>query len=178
MEINLAERRCIDILVDQDKNIVLFPYGKSTEPIDYPPGVDKENAPKFFFSAAEYPIELNFPFSEQLLADNIEFAFEEWGKHKCYPESKKFEVEYYGIKGFKNAMKGKRYITVSYDVYSGIRVRLYLPRKAGYSYYELANTKLPEDANWIDFAKAVLHYINIDVSTLDTFRTFKRELNI
>ena len=182
MEVRVYESRSIDILVDQDKNIVLFPYAQSNELMDFPPEypirLELKDGPRYFYKTAKYPIELKFPYTVELLAEKIEFAFNEWGKHKCYAKSKKFECEYYGIKSFKEAMRGKRYISVSYDDYQGKMVTLFFPRKANYSYYGSAISKLPEDADWIDFAKAVLNYINIDITTLDTFRTFRRELNI
>ncbi len=173
METNLYDFRSITLLVDESKNVVIFPTSNLTKEIDKDTG---EPA----FRTSYYPIELKYPYTLEELADKIEEGIGEWCKHPAYTDfsgKNTFEEKYYGIKGFKNAVRGKRYIGVAWDDIGGKRVSLSLPWKRGYTYMGIKSIKLPPDADWMDFAKAVMELINIDVTTLSSFKTYKKNLN-
>lgn len=167
----------IELLVDVNKNIVIFPYNYSDFPVELADGtlVDSECLP------CDYPIELKYPYTVSELADKIKEGFEECGKHECYPHldgKKTLEEKYYGIKGFKNAVKGVLHMDLGCTEILGNFVWLSMPVKRGYAYLGLHTTDLPSNAGWGDFANAVVDYINMDLSKLSSFKTFKKQLNL
>ena len=126
MIVNMDDYRRITILVNQNRDIVICP--KSDSKI---PELD-ENGTILGYPCkdAYFPIELKYPYSENELAQEIEYAIGEFGKHECYElEKPTFEEKYYGIKGFKNAVKGHRLITLGWDNIAGKYVSLSLPLK-------------------------------------------------
>lgn len=58
MKVNLADFRTIVLLVDEQKNIVIFPISKSDFPIELADGSFEE----FGYLPAYYPIELKYPY--------------------------------------------------------------------------------------------------------------------
>lgn len=174
MVINLEDFRRIEILVNAEKDIVIFPLSEITHPVELANGEMVEG----LYQVAYYPIELKYPYTNTELADKIRFGIEQWNQHECYSGSKTFEEKYYGVKGFKNAVKGNLFINLGWDDIQGKYVSLLMPLKRGHSYIGLANTKLDADADWIDFANAVIDYINLDYTKLRSFKTYKSSLNI
>lgn len=57
-------------------------------------------------------------------------------------------------------------------------VTLMFPLKRGYAYDYGDKKTLPDDADWIDYANAVIDYINMDFMTLEHFRRCKSQYNI
>ncbi len=177
MKVNFEDFRRIDMLVDCEKNIVIFPASKSKLPITLADGTITED----LYLTAYYPIELKYPYTQEELAEKIEYGIKQWNVHECYDDSvekRTFEEKYYGVKGFKNAVKGKLYISLGWDDIQGKYVSLSMPWKSGYAYMGLDHVKLPDDADWMDFADAVIKYINMDLTTLKSYKTYKRDLNI
>ncbi len=177
MKVNFEDFRRIDMLVDCEKNIVIFPTSKSKLPITLADGTITED----LYLTAYYPIELKSPYTQEELAEKIEYGIKQWNVHECYDDSvekRTFEEKYYGVKGFKNAVKGKLYISLGWDDIQGKYVSLCVPWKSGYAYMGLDHVKLPDDADWMDFADAVIKYINMDLTTLKSYKTYKRDLNI
>ncbi len=174
---DLKEFKNIDLLIDPEKNVVIFPRSKSKFPFVSVDGSVKVSA----YLTAYYPIELKYPYSTEQLAEKIKYGIEQWNHHECYKDIFKtgtFEEKYYNKKGFKNAVKGVSYISLGWDDYQGKYVSFFLPLKRRYTYILLDNVKLPDDAGWTDFAEAVIRYINMDVTKLDSFKTYKSRLNL
>ena len=174
MERILKDSRGIKLLSDEKKNIVIFPMGK---------GIGETlNGEKIEAILVSYhPIELKYPYSEDELAEKIKQGIEYWCKFPAYDNfsgRNTFEEKYYGIKGFKNAVKGNRYFDIGWDEWFGVYVDLMLPCKSGYAYIGIEKRELPNDADWIDFAKAVIELINKDLTEFKTFKTYKSKLNI
>ncbi len=177
MKVDFEDFRTIIMLVDCEKNIVIFPISKSHFPIDMPDGTVME----YGYLAVYYPIELKYPYTQKELAEKIEYGIKQWNVHECYENfsgRNTFEEKYYGVKGFKNAVKGNLYISLGWDDIQGKYVSLCMPWKSGYAYMGLDHVKLPDDADWMDFADAVIKYINMDLTTLESYRVYKRNLNI
>ena len=178
MKVNLADFRTIVLLVDEQKNIVIFPISKSDFPIEFADGSFEE----FGYLPAYYPIELKYPYDTKDLAKKIECGIEQWNKHPCYQEKLNnmltFEEKYYGIKGFKKASKGKLHIHLGWDDIEGKYITLFVPAKRGYAYFCLDGIQLPEDADWSAFADEVIKYVNMDITRLDSFKIYKSKLNL
>lgn len=64
MKVNYEDFRTIIILVDQQKNIVIFPMSKTDYPIELADGTMIE----YLYLPAYYPIELNYPYTATELA--------------------------------------------------------------------------------------------------------------
>ena len=177
MKVNLEDFRSIKMLIDQEKNIAIFPVSKTKEPVK-DPIVDEYN---YMYYPAFFPIELKYPYSNVELAEKIKYGIEQWNIHECYPEhsgKNTYEEKYYGVKGFKKAIQGKLLIWLGWDDIGGKRVSLSAPAKRGYAYYGLTDTRLPDDADWIDFANVVIDYINMDLKQLSSFKTYRSYLNM
>lgn len=174
MSIEFLGEREIVIFVDEQKNIVIFPKSKSDGT-----GVDMIEG---MYYPAYYPIELYYPYSSEELARKIQLGFEEWDKHECYGDSSgknTYEEKYFGIKGFKNAVKGKRYFVVGWGCeYLGNTIRFQMPLKRGYAYIGLKRVKLDVNADYIDYAIELIKLIEMDINELDTYKTYKSKLNI
>ena len=176
MKIDIQDGRRITILVDENKNIVIFPISALGYEI---PDLQGEMYEPYW--EAYFPIEVKFPYTEAEVAKKIEYAFSQWCKHPCYErmdEKNTFEEKYYGIKYFKNAIKGKRYISAGWGNMLGVNVNFSMPCKGAYAYMGIDKIKLDTTANEYDFAKAVIHFANVDLETLKTFKTYKRSLII
>lgn len=174
---NLMDGRYINILVNQGKDIVIFPRSKSQKPVELADGTLAEGV----YLTAYYPIELKYPYDRNELAEKIEFGIEQWDKHPCYDDDKEkrtFEEKYYGVNGFKKAVKGTLYFDLGWDEIQGKYVALSLPCKRGYAYLVIKREKLSSDATWVDFADTVINFINMDLNEIDSFKRFKKSLNI
>ena len=174
MGIEFSNNREIELFVDDQKNIVIFPKSKSD-------GSVKEMVKDGYY-VAYYPIELKYPYTANELAEKIKCGFDEWDKHECYGNfsgKNTFEEKYYGIKGFKNAIKGKKRIDIwQNDKYMGNILYFNLPLKRGYGYEAIKPVKFPIDVEYIDYANTVIDLINLDMETIRYFRSIKSKLNI
>jgi hypothetical protein len=133
MKIDIQDGRDIIILVDENNNIVIFPI--SALGYEVPDSQGEMYEP---YWPAYFPIEVKHPYTEAELAEKIEYAFSQWCKHPCYDKGRDgkntFEEKYYGVQGFKNAIKGKRYICAGWNDMVGVRVIISMPLKRGYAY--------------------------------------------
>lgn len=153
MYVDLSKFQMIDILVDENKNIAVFPSGNI--------GDDKYVEEGKF--RIYMPIELKKPYTENELADAIKHAMIDENNILFFTydqrKNKTYEEVYYGIKGFNKAMKGKRLIEVGWNDRWGKYASLDLPDKRGYGYTGVKLINLEDSADWIDFAKAVISLI-------------------
>lgn len=174
MAIGYETYRRISMLIDEDKNLVIFPqsvsYGIETE--------EQKGVPYI----ALYPIELKYPYSAEELSDKIKEGLDEWDKHKCYGNfsgRNTFEEKYYGIKGFKNAVKGKKLIELLWTPSPNKNITsLLIPMKRGYAYLGIKSVKLADNADYIDYANVVIDLINTDFTSLKSYKVYKSKLNI
>lgn len=154
----------IHILADENKNLVLFPNGSGNG------------------FTAYFPIELPYPYTAEELAKKIEYALGECGKHESYPDfsgKNTFEEKYYGIKGFKNAVKGKRQISILMlitDVVSKYHISIALPLKRGYGYLGIESFSINETSTCLDYAEKIIDWLGKDLTEFRNFKIFKDKL--
>lgn len=178
MRPDFEEFRKISMLVSPNKDLVIFPASMSHFPFELADGsiISTVCLPAYF------PIELKYPYTASELADKIQYGIEQWGRHPCFENhsgKNTLEEKYYGVKGFKNAVKGNLHITVTINCeVEGNSVYLSMPRKRGYAYLGLDKIYLPADAEWLDFAEATLKFINMDITQLRSYKILKSDLNI
>ncbi|WP_133051128.1 hypothetical protein, partial [Ruminiclostridium hungatei] len=153
MDTDLKNFRYVSLLVDKDKNIVIFPISKSNKLLD--------DGVSYAYYEAYEPIELTYPYESKDLALKIGEGIEAWNEYTPYESKKTFEEKYYGIKGFKNASLGKKYITLGWNDIESKYISLGLPLKKGYGYMGIESIKLKEDADYLDYANAVIDLINL-----------------
>ena len=170
MYTNLKDFRSIDMLVNEKEDIVIFPNSKTDELFD--------DGVSYKYHMAFHPIELFSTYSREDLALKIQEGIESWNKYPPFDFSGKNSIEekYYGIKGFKNAVFGKKSVSLGWDHVSGKYLSLSWPLKKGYGYMIIERTKLKDDADYIDFADAVLELIKLDVYNHHRFKQFKNDL--
>lgn len=169
----VKEFRAIDLFVDKEKNIVIFPLGPGIK--EDPMGNMREG-----MYTAYYPIELKYPYDAEQLAKKIEEGVDEWGKHPAYDNfsgKNTFEEKYYGIKGFKNAIRGKKHITIVFN-YEWFDLLFQLPARTGYAYMFIEEISLPENPSYLDYAKKVIEIINTDVNDFKNYKRLKSQLLI
>ena len=53
-----------------------------------------------------------------------------------------------------------------------------LPMKTKRCYIGIKPQNLPDDATWTDFANTLLELLNMDLTQLSSYKTYKRQLNI
>ncbi len=170
MKTDLSDFRSIELLEDEKHNIVIFPVSKSDKLLD--DGINYE------YHTAYYPIELNYPYKAEDLADKIKEGIDLWNKYPCFNQKNTFEEKYYEIKGFKNAVFGKKYISLGWNDFEGKYISLMLPLKRGYGYMGIETISLKEDANYLDYSNAVIDLLNLDIAKHARFKLYKKMLNI
>lgn len=178
MKVDLQEFRYIDIYVNEEKDIVIFPHSKAKEPLELADGSILDEP---WFCTAYYPIELKYPYTKEELAEKIRYGIEQWDKHEPYNDfsgKHTFEEKYYGIKGFKKAIKGKRNINLGWDDIQGKYASLMIPCKSGYCYLGVDEVILDEDSDWIDYANVVVKFIETNIEDIPYARQNKRKLNL
>ena len=162
--------KSVEILVDKNNNLAIFPKGKVLN-------TQETSNVKFLPSVFQY--EVSMPYSVKELAKKIEYAFNDWCVYDAFCDRKKtYEENYYEIKGFKNAMKGKKLISMGWNDIEGKYISLLLPCKTGYSYITIKEIKLSDNANSFDYAKSVVDLINADLNEFSAYKTYKNMLNI
>ncbi len=171
----------IDMFVDENKNVVIFPTNWTNEPIEQMSG-GPEPEMAYAYLSCYYPIELKYPYTTAELSEKIKAGLDECGKHDCHTElsgQKIIEAKYYGVKSFKRATYGKRYITLSYDPEGEDGdVALFLPTTTAYLYISMfPPRKMPKRATLTDYAKVVMEFIEADVTQLDEFKKNRKRLN-
>ena len=180
---NLSEYRDIEIYIDEQANVAIYPQAKNPNYEEHDlddilhKRMDASTVPMHI--PAKEPIELKMPYRIEDVANAIEEAFGLW--EKCEPLSlrtKTIEEHYYKIKGFKRASFGKKMISAGWDDYRGKYVDLSVPSKTGTYYWTLKKITLAKEADWTDFANAVLELIHTDITQLSAYKTYKSKLNI
>lgn len=181
MKVDLEDFRKIQMLIDQEKNIVIFPISEAPD-YKYRIADGTEYVGGWF--PAYFPIELKFPYTISELQEKIKEGIEAWNQYPCYLDGgignskNTIEEKYYGIKGYRNACKGKLMISLGWNTLRGKFVTLSAPWRGSYSYTNLERKTLPEDADWSDFAKATWELINMDLTKSESFKAEKRKLNL
>ncbi len=168
MKTDLEDVRRVRILVNQDENITVFPISKSNEM--------SEDGEHYLYLPAMNPIEIQAPYTVEELALAIQQGIEDWNCYEAYEGKTTFEEKYYGVKGFKKAIIGKKYMSLGWDDISGKTVSLMLPLKRGYGYMGIESIELPDDADYLDFAQAVIDLLNMDLSNHHRFKTYRSKL--
>jgi len=175
MKTDLNDPKIITVLVDQNKNITIFPEGKG-------PKMKHDDTPgEYSYGVALMPIEVQYPYMVENLAQRIEEGFDAYLKYPIEPweEGKKtYEEKYYGIKGFKNAVRGKKHFFLGWDDDFGKYIAFSLPLRRGYGYMGIESVYLPEDADYVDFAKALVDLIEADVHSFRRYKTFKKQIDV
>jgi len=178
MEVIVDENaRRIIMLIDEQKNIVIFPISKT----DFPQVLADGTVLEYGYLPAFFPIELKSPYTADELAERIKYGIEQYDKHQAHNFEKSkvtVEAKYCGIRSFKQAVKGKLYIDLGWDSFDGKYIILSVPLKSGYAYINFENVKLPDDADYIDFANKVIELSNIDITKHESFKVYKNKLNI
>lgn len=178
MLVDFNEFRSVNILVSSNKNLAVFPLSKASYPVFDVKGKAINDA----YFAAFPPFLLDYPYSREALAETIQKGIEAWDKYECFKDGQgnkiTYEEVYYGVKGFKKAVKGIRYISLGWNIIDGKYIDLSLPLKKGYAYLIMDRYSLSNDADWDDFAEAVLKYVNSDLDVFPPFKTFKNKLNL
>jgi|GEM_PF-1596888 len=178
MKANFEDFRFVEILIDTQKNIAIFPISKSNYPTTGPMGEEDD----FGYFAAFPPLSIAYPYSKEQLSQALEKGIELWNQNPCFEDGQglknTYEEVYYNIKGFKNATKGIRFISLGWNSVEGKYVDLLLPLKRGYAYWGIDETHLSEDADWIDFADVVLKYISADLESFPEFISNKKKFNL
>ncbi len=82
------------------------------------------------------------------------------------------------FKGFKKAIKGKRYINLGWDDIQGKYVSLLIPCKSGYCYLGVDEVILDENADWMDYAETVIKFIETSIEDIPYARSNKHKLNL
>ncbi len=160
--------KSIEILVNENKELVIFSKTKSNE---------NDNPVKYVVSNHKYELKNSYNVVE--LSQKIECAFDDWCKYDAYSNKKvTYEENYYQVNGFKNAMKGKMLIDMGWNDIEGKYISLLLPCKRGYTYLGVKELKLSDNATWIDFANGVIELLNLDLSKEPAFKTFKSKFNL
>ena len=77
MKVDLKEFRWIDIYVNEEKDIVIFPQSETTEPQELADGT-MLNEP--WLCTAYYPIEIKHPYTKEEVAEKIKYGIEQWNK--------------------------------------------------------------------------------------------------
>ena len=60
----------------------------------------------------------------------------------------------------------------------GKSVELMMPLKSAYGYIGIETINLERDANWTDFAEAVIKFIEADIESFDNFKFYKKKINM
>lgn len=176
MKTNLSETRRIHIYVDETGNLVIFSF--TTNP-DYVAGNDDIFSGPPPVVPAKAPIELREPFSVEELAHAIQEGIDRWNKGEPYINKRKsIEEFYYKTNGFKKASFGKRLFSLGWDDIGGKNISISLPSKTGKFYWTMHSLRLSDDADWVDFANALIELINADVTQFPPYKTFRRKLNV
>ena len=184
MENTFFEGRKVQIFVDENKNLAIFsfvlnpdyvfdPNPKwSTDPIEWPPKV----LPIFYSKTA---IELKYPYSVEELSEGIKAGISAWNKLEPHTSQRvSIEEYYYKIKGFKKATIGKKTIAAGWDSFGKKEVSIFLPVKVGKYYLGIETVSLPDNADWKDFANAVISLVEMDITQAGAYKTYKRKLNV
>ena len=170
----MQESKIIQLFSDNTGNIVIFPFSTFTNA----PLADglEEGWPY----TAYYPIELKANYDMENLSQKIREGFDCWCKYPHYNNftgKNTYEEKYFGIKGLKKAVLGKKLIRVTFDVEDGYRISLSLPTKGrGYEYLRIESTHLAKNASIIEVAQSVSELINLDLNSNETYRVLRKNL--
>ena len=127
---------------------------------------------------------LEYPnYTVEDVAATLEAAANAWGKFPPYKEMDLDPIQLHTrIKNFKKASFGWRYIIVArYETIgkaSGKFVAMCMPCKTPRAWMGISKRILDENADWIDYSEAVYEFATTDVTSYDSFKTFKRYLNL
>ena len=163
--------RRITIYVDESQRLAIFSRIKN-------PHFDGDPEKTPMYLPVKVPIELNPPYTVKQVGDAIEESMVFFGAGDPYIGKSTIEEHYYQIKGFKSATLGKRMIDVGWNCLIGKFVRVNIATKRGKGYLCMEEKLLPDDATWDDFAKTVIEFATMDLTTTSTFRALKSYLNV
>lgn len=198
MSVELLVDRPPWIYVDEKKNLIFTTQSKNP---DYDEVQEREKAriwqeewirergskcaPPYMDGERKYlvsqkMITLEYPYSVENVADALRDIAYAWDKYPPYLDKVRDAIEiYYGIKNFKKASYGKRLLSVNCSSFDGKnKVFFNLPCKTPRMWMGIETVCLPDDVDWIDFARVITEFVETDVTTYRRFKTFKRMLNL
>lgn len=171
-------RKFVDILVDTNNDLAIFSMTRNPEKIEGDPWSP-------IWLPSENPMELKTPYTTEELANALECTINAWEKGKVLQLGKSSLAEYYyKIKGFKKATLGTKYVSLGWCPGWGpgqgkyVVIELPMNRNKGHAYIMIEKRNLPDDATWMDFANTLIELLNMDLTQLSSYKTYKRQLNI
>lgn len=131
------------------------------------------------FFTAKTSFALNYPYTEEEVANVLCAAVEAWGKYPPYQEKQMDPIQlHYGIKNFKQASYGHRYIPVTWNEDYGIEVVFFMPCKTARSWLGIDSMEFLPSDTWKDIARTIIRFAQEDVDAFKRFHTFKSRLNL
>lgn len=176
MNLNIIGYRKLNIFADEHNNLVIFSSVKNQNyrpllPDEWP---SRDNPARF---DAKTPLELSYPYTENELTEALIKGFDSWDNVEPYKGKATLPEYYYQTKGYKNATRGKRMITVVWSEEEK-SVILYLPMKQRDTYLQITKIPLATPATINELTKALMDSLQIDLTQCNTYKTFKGRLNI
>lgn len=172
--------RVPSVYADEQNNLIFITKSKNpdyVEPIDNDPKSIEASLPMYL--AAPEIITLRFPYTTEQVAKAIQTIVEEWDRHPPFEDDGRDDIElYYGMRNFKKASFGKKFIEVYWSKGAPKGVSLLLPCKTPRMWMGIEKIDLDPDASWIDYAEAVISLVRTDVTTYRRFKLYKRYLNL
>ena len=186
------------VYIDENKNLVFTTCSRNP---DYDEEAEQEKAriwqeewirergskraPPYIHGERKYLISqrmtiLEYPYSVEDVANSLRDIAYAWDKYPPHLDKVRDAIElYYGIKNFKKASYGKKLLNIIWSSYSGKKeVFLSLPCKTPRAWMGIESIYLEPDADWIDFARAIVEFVEADVTQYARFKLYKRMLNL
>ena len=176
MNLNIIGYRNLNIFADEHNNLVIFSSVKNPNyrpllPDEWP---SRDNPARF---DAKTPFELSYPYTENELAETLIKGFDSWDNVEPYKGKATLPEHYYRIKGYKNATRGKKLLSISWGE-DKKSIRVYFPMKQKDAYLQITEITLATSATINELTKALMDSLQIDLTQCNTYKTFKGRLNI
>lgn len=198
MPIELLIDQSPNLYIDENKNLIFTTCSRNP---DYDEDVEQEKAriwqeewirergskraPPYIHGERKYLISqrmtvLEYPYSAEDVANSLRDIAYAWDKYPPHLDKVRDAIEvYHGIKNFKKASYGKKLLCTIWSSYSGgKKVVLYLPCKTPRAWMGIESIYLEPDADWIDFARAIVEFVEADVTQYARFKQYKQMLNL
>ena len=170
-----SKSNSIDILFDKWNNAAAFPLT-----LDNPHFHPKNNGSSCL--VALHPFEIKSPYSAEELAQVIQQAYEAKNQYPAYDGDKILEVEYYQAKGWRDAMAGKKSVSIrwyfgkmkgmSTDILT-IDYEIPMRKRPGSYYLPVDYRTMPVTSSFIEIAEKVKTMVEQDLLTFEVFRKYK-----
>ena len=173
-----SKSNSIDILFDEWNNAAAFPLT-----LDNPHFYPQNNGPSSYLVAL-HPFEVKAPYSAEELAQVIQQAYEAKNQYPAYDGGKILEVEYYQAKGWRDAMAGKKSVSIRWyfgktkgmpslsDILT-IDYEIPMRKRPGSYYLPVDHRTMPVTSSFIEISEKVKAMVEQDLLTLEAFRKYK-----